>query len=79
MPTPSPIDEGASAGVWGTAVWGVDAWGVSDPVVGSINWKSIGGEGYFLAPGFAVTTNQTTAPRMDVTAGKIRFEVGRAF
>jgi len=76
---PQPIAAAGTSSVWGTAVWGAFIWGQELPEVGSTKWKSVGANGHYLSPAIAITANQVAAPDVDVTAVKMRFEVGRAF
>ncbi len=71
LPTP-PSDATWGTGVWGTSVWG----GSDDELIGQQRWKTAGGSGFALAPAIAVTSNSTAAPRVDVTALRMRYEVG---
>lgn len=68
-PASSPIIGGSQ---WGTAVWGTDIWASTLPTGMNIEWVSVSGIGYSMAPGLQITSGNvvpldTEVIRMELT------------
>lgn len=74
----APSAMGSTDGdVWGTGVWGTFIWGGDASSENYTVWKAIRAEGYSIAPGVYVTSNQSTAPIFDLYATRVRYEAAR--
>jgi hypothetical protein len=72
---PAPL--GAGDGTrWGSIVWGAFVWGGGTARQVKTVWKAVGARGYALAPGFSVTSSQTSDPVFEIVSTQILFEIG---
>lgn len=72
---PSPLPS-VGGSVWGTAIWGTAFWGGSVYTTPQTIWQGVAAQGYALAVGLQVTSNQTTAPDFQLLATHVRYETG---
>ncbi len=75
MPAPVPFSVSGTTS-WGTGVWGTFVWGADSNAGTYHNWQSAYANGSALAPGLAITSNQTDKPVFEVLVTKLRAEVG---
>lgn len=73
-----PPTTSESGDVWGTGVWGTFVWGTSDPVYSFNEWQYVRARGYSLAPGLAITSNQTSKLAFELIETRLRMEKGYA-
>jgi hypothetical protein len=67
-----------SASVWGTMVWGSFIWGGSTVKASNLQWQSVSGMGFSLAPAIVAGSNSTAKPTLELLGCVLRYEVGRS-
>jgi hypothetical protein len=73
VPTPTGVLNGST---WGVGVWGTFVWGSNADKNSYSSWKKVNGKGFAVSVAALVTSLNTTAPNVELTGFKLRYEVG---
>lgn len=63
---------------WGTGVWGSFVWGGDQTRITKTEWQTVYANGYALAPGLIISSNQPSSMNFEILMTRLRYERGYA-
>lgn len=75
--TPVPIVSEVYS-TWGAGVWGTFVWGDTGDLETFTTWQASYANGYSIAPGLKIVSNQSGKPQFEILMTRIRTETGYA-
>lgn len=76
MPSPPSAATINEEGLWGSGIWGESLWSEARSKTMFREWRSVGGQGYAIAPAIQITSGALPAPAVDLVSLEYTYEIG---